>query len=72
MRILLFVLLNFICFTAVKAQDMVLIKSGSYIPLYGSIDQKPVEVSAFYLDKYPVTNQQFVAFLKENPEYQKS
>ena len=72
MRSSLILLLNIVCYTNVIAQDMVSIKSGNYVPLYGSVDQKPVIVSSFSLDKYPVTNKQFVAFLKENPEYRRS
>lgn len=58
----------------VGAQDtkMVSIKEGSYIPLYGSADKKPVQVAAFKMDIYPVTNAQFVTFLKENPTYDRS
>lgn len=56
----------------VTAQDMVVVQSGSYVPLYGSVDRKPVSVSSFYMDIYPVTNQQFSKFLEENPMYIRS
>lgn len=56
------------------AQDsqMVSIKRGTYVPLYGTTDKKPVEVNAFSIDVYPVTNAQFVAFLKRYPAYSRS
>ncbi len=57
---------------SLHGQDMVQIKKGSYIPLYGSADKKPVQVAAFQLDIYPVTNQDFLNFLKKNPAYRKS
>lgn len=48
------------------------IQSGTFVPLYGSTEEGYVKVEAFEIDQYPVTNQQFVAFLKENPDYQRS
>lgn len=57
-----------------QAQDKTMqkIASGSYVPLYGSAEERAVQVDAFLLDTYPVTNAQFLEFLKKNPEYQKS
>ena len=52
--------------------EMATIKSGSYIPLYGATEKKEVNVNTFKLDMYPVTNQEFVQFLKTNPEYTRS
>ncbi len=51
--------------------QMTLIKEGVYIPLYGT-DSGEVEVSSFYLDTYPVTNAEYITFLKENPKWRKS
>ncbi len=68
----LFFVLNVALINSVFSQDMVQIKSGNYVPLYGSADKKPVNVTVFSLDKYPVTNQQFLKFLKENPSYRRS
>lgn len=53
-------------------KNMATIESGTYIPLYGTADKKPVKVNAFLLDVYPVTNQEYLAFLKTNPNYRKS
>ncbi|HZH85925.1 MAG TPA: formylglycine-generating enzyme family protein [Brumimicrobium sp.] len=50
---------------------MALIKGGTYIPLYGT-DSMPVKVDNFQIDKYPVTNAEFIQFLKENPKWKKS
>jgi formylglycine-generating enzyme required for sulfatase activity len=58
-----------------NAQDttnMVTVKEGKFVPLYGSADKKPVEVAAFKMDIYPVTNAQFLAFVKTNPTYKRS
>ena len=41
-------------------KDMVTIGAGSYVPLYGTTDKKPVNIKSFLLDVYPVTNQQYL------------
>ncbi len=50
---------------------MVPIKGGDYIPLYGS-DSILVNISDIYMDIYPVTNQEFLQFVKENPKWRRS
>lgn len=50
---------------------MVKIKGGKYIPLYGANNQK-VTIDDFSMDVYPVTNQEFLEFVKEHPEWQRS
>ena len=50
---------------------MVKIKGSTYIPLYGR-DSMKVTISDFLMDVYPVTNQEFVQFVKENPKWKKS
>ncbi len=63
--ILLFVVL-------VQGQSkMVSIKGASYIPLYGR-DSLLVTISDFQMDVYPVTNEQFLKFVKETPKWQRS
>lgn len=51
---------------------MVTIGAGSFIPLYGSTEDKVVNVGAFLLDVYPVTNKQYLDFVKKNPDYRRS
>ena len=53
-------------------EDMVTIGAGSYVPLYGTVDKKPVKIQSFFLDVYPVTNQDYLEFTKLNPNYRKS
>ncbi|WP_319800213.1 formylglycine-generating enzyme family protein [Flavobacterium sp. N2820] len=53
-------------------EDMVTIGAGSYVPLYGTADKKPVKIQSFFLDVYPVTNQDYLEFTKLNPNYRKS
>lgn len=56
----------------VSAQsDMVKVTGGSYTPLFGTFDTK-VEVKSFLVDVVPVTNQEFVDFVKKNPEWRRS
>ena len=66
-----------ICFTLLFGltancqSKMVLIKGGTYTPLYGR-DSLKVSVSDFKMDVYPVTNKLFLAFLKKNPKWKRS
>lgn len=46
------------------------IAAGSYIPLFG--DKTPVDIATFSMDVYPVTNQQYLAFIKQYPAWQRS
>ena len=51
--------------------DMVSIKGGTYTPLYGR-DSLQVTIGDFKMDVYPVTNQQYLAFVKTHPKWQRS
>ncbi len=50
--------------------EMALIKGGVYTPLY-TTDKTPRIVSSFLLDSTPVTNHQFLEFVKANPKWQR-
>ncbi|TXK47593.1 formylglycine-generating enzyme family protein [Pontibacter qinzhouensis] len=50
---------------------MVEVAGGTFVPLYGSNNQA-VSVPGFLLDKYPVTNSEFEAFLAANQKWKKS
>jgi formylglycine-generating enzyme required for sulfatase activity len=59
-------------FTNVSCQSrMVLIDGGTYTPLYGR-DSLKVTINDFRMDVYPVTNSQYLQFVKENSKWQKS
>lgn len=51
--------------------EMVLVKGGSYVPLYGK-KQEEVIVNDLYMDVHPVTNAEFLDFVKKNEKWQKS
>ena len=51
--------------------EMVLVKGGSYVPLYGK-NQEQVIVNDLFMDIYPVTNEEFLDFIKKNEKWQKS
>lgn len=55
-----------------QQEKMVPIKEGSFVPLYGATNKKPVKVASFEIDVFPVTNAQYLAFLKKYPEYSRS
>nr|WP_100802172.1 formylglycine-generating enzyme family protein [Ulvibacter sp. MAR_2010_11] len=50
---------------------MVVVEGGNYLPLYG-VDTSLVQVESFYMDVYPVTNQEYLKFVKEFPQWKKS
>ncbi|MEX0647141.1 MAG: formylglycine-generating enzyme family protein [Balneolaceae bacterium] len=53
--------------------DMVKVEGGVYIPFYNSgTEEAEAQVETFYIDKYHVTNQDFLDFVTENPEWRKS
>lgn len=54
-----------------QSKGMVSIKGSRYIPLYGR-DSTVVEVKNFEMDIYPVTNAEYVNFVKQYPKWQKS
>lgn len=51
--------------------EMALVKKGTYIPLYGK-GKTPIKVQDFEMDVYPVTNEQYLAFVQNNPQWRKS
>src|SRR5690625_6907301 len=53
-----------------QTQGMAPIKGGGYIPLYGSKDSM-VTVADFNIDIYPVTNAEFLDFVREEEKWQK-
>jgi sulfatase modifying factor 1 len=48
------------------------IGGGTFVPLYGATSKKPVKVAPFNLDVYPVTNAQYLTFVKKHPEFSRS
>ncbi|WP_242202938.1 formylglycine-generating enzyme family protein [Aestuariivivens insulae] len=51
--------------------EMVTIKGGTYIPLYGR-DSLKVTISNFQMDVYPVNNLEYLEFVKKHPKWQRS
>ncbi len=54
-----------------QSEGMVRLKGSRYIPLYGR-ESTVVEVKDFDLDVLPVTNQEYIQFVKNYPQWQKS
>lgn len=53
-----------------QSDPMVAIKGGEFVPLYGTKTEIPVK--DFKMDVYPVTNEQFLKFVKEHPKWKRS
>lgn len=60
-------------FGAVPPAGMALVPTGLYRPAFrGEKDAKETPVKAFLLDIYPVTNAEFLEFVRANPRWQRS
>jgi len=61
------------CTAHASEPAMAAVPAGIYRPLFrGEKDAKEVPVAAFQLDVRPVTNADFLAFVRENPKWQRS
>jgi len=70
LRLMICILFSWI--TNVNCQSkMVSIKGGTYIPLYGR-DSLKVIITDFYMDVYPVTNNEFQKFIEKTPKWKRS
>ena len=69
-RLTIWVILSFVINTNGQS-NMVSIKGGTYIPLYGR-DSLQVTIQDFDMDVYPVTNQEYLDFVIQYPKWQKS
>ncbi len=62
-----------LCAAGVAESEMVAIPPSLYRPLFrGEKDAKEIPIAAFQLDVRPVTNGEFLAFVRENPKWQRS
>ncbi|MCB0502104.1 MAG: formylglycine-generating enzyme family protein [Bacteroidetes bacterium] len=70
------ILLFTLVFQAVIGQSCntknVAVLQGSYIPMYNDTSNVEIDVEQFNMDVTAVTNQQYLAFVKANPQWQKS
>lgn len=69
------VMVYLVCTGGVSAQkkgsDLVRIEGGVYMPFYSSSDDS-TRVDTFLMEKYPVTNADYLKFVKANPEWRRS
>lgn len=55
-----------------SSKKMVKIEGGNYEAFIGKDSGRVVEVKTFYIDDSPVTNAEYLEFLKKNPQWTKS
>jgi formylglycine-generating enzyme required for sulfatase activity len=53
-----------------SSQEMVTIPAGVYSPFFKEEGETDVQMKSFELDVYPVTNQQFLSFVKSEEKWQ--
>lgn len=66
-----FILLGF-CPGSDLLAEQVSIPGGSYVPPYGGTDDSQVSVTSFSIDTTPVTNSEFLQFVRTHPEWRRS
>lgn len=75
LKIILFTCFGFLSAASLVAQvsspEMSLVKGGEFLPFYGDT-LGIVIVNDFYMDPYPVTNADFLGFVKQNQKWSKS
>lgn len=74
---LLIIILTFVFTVSAQKKsvptEMVLIEGGNYTPLYiNDTTSQTVKVESFLLDKYAVTNNEFLEFIKAVPKWKRS
>lgn len=65
-------LLQFVFEVNAKTSSEVYIKEGTYSPFFRDKNEPDVKVGKFWVDKYPVTNQEFLKFVRLNPEWSRT
>lgn len=55
-----------------RKEKMALIPAGSYKPFFSDSNNTKVVVKSFYVDQYPVTNEEFLEYVIKNPRWRKS
>lgn len=56
----------------IAEKKMISVPAGNYVPFFVTPNSKPLKVAAFRLDETAVTNLEFLAFIKENPQWSRS
>ncbi len=53
------------------ANEMIFIPDGFYTPLFkqNNNEKTDIFIEKFYINKYPITNEEFKSFIKDNPEW---
>ena len=71
-NIVVFVIITACLFPQSNKSKMVLIFGGLYTPLYMKETEAKQKVCDFYMDVYPVTNAEFLEFVKANPKWRRT
>lgn len=71
MKFVLLMLSLILSSQAFAQRKLVFVEGGEFTPLYGT-EKKPTKVKNFVMDDFPVTNQEYLAFVKKKSEWRKS
>lgn len=67
----LFLSLCCLCGVSAAAAEMIVVPAGSF-KMPAVLNQKEISVAAFMIDQNPVTNAEYLQFVRKNPQWQKS
>jgi formylglycine-generating enzyme required for sulfatase activity len=54
------------------AVEMKRVPGGSYVPFYAVANERPIAVAPFLLDERPVTNAEYLEFVRAHPEWSRA
>jgi formylglycine-generating enzyme required for sulfatase activity len=57
---------------AAGSRAEIVVPAGSYLPFFAGAERKSVRVASFRMDRFPVTNGDFLKFVRANPAWRKS
>ncbi|MCH2450789.1 MAG: formylglycine-generating enzyme family protein [Gracilimonas sp.] len=70
--ITMFVMMAFMPEIAFSQTARVVVPAGSFHSVLPEVEGEPVAVDSFYMDETAVTNEEYLEFLKDNPEWKRS
>lgn len=58
--------------TLIASAEEVQVQSGKYVPFFRDEGEKDQQIESMSVDLYPVTNADYLEFVRQNPEWRKS
>lgn len=72
LRVFLFSLVFSLIAIRIEANSEIFIKEGIYVPFFQDKNEGDQKIGRLIIDKFPVTNDDFLRFIKSHPEWRRS